>query len=112
MKRIAIRAAAALAALTLAACGGDAGNRNGAPADSTQPAGTQPAPTPQTNAGPQLDTSAQAQFKELPVENRDTVRHLGPGQTYASCMARVRGAPEDERVLLEQTCKRLPDAPK
>ena len=112
MNRNLIRAALAAAALSLAACGDKAGNGN-VPADSTQPAGTQPAPGPQTNAAPQTDQNVPPGFPpEPPVENRDTVHRLSPGQTYASCMARARAGNPDERALLESTCKNLPDAPR
>ncbi|MFL5538364.1 MAG: hypothetical protein ACJ8J0_05200, partial [Longimicrobiaceae bacterium] len=89
MHRNLIRAALAAAALSLAACGGDRAGNGGAAADSTQPAGTQPAPGPQTSAAPQTDQNAPPAFPpDPPVENRDTAHHLGGGQTYASCMAR------------------------
>jgi hypothetical protein len=108
MNRSLIRAAVAAAALALAACGGDKPGSGGAPADSTQPA-----PGPQTNAAPQLDTTGVPPLPpEPPVVNRDTVHRMGPGQTYASCMARARAGNPDERVLLESTCKQLPDAPR
>ncbi|HSU17934.1 hypothetical protein [Longimicrobium sp.] len=114
MNRILSRATAAIAAaLLLAACDVNANGGANAAADSTQPAGTRPAPTPQTNAAPQTGPNTPpAEFTEPPVENRDTVHRMGPAQTYASCIARARAASEDERPLLEQTCKRLPDAPK
>ena len=115
MSRILSRAAAVVAsALLLAAC--DVAKNDGganAPADSTQPAGTRPAPTAQTNAAPQTGTNTPpAEFTEPPVEHRDTVHRMGAAQTFASCMTRARAAGEDERPLLEQTCRQLPDAPK
>lgn len=113
MNRNLIRAALAAAALSLAACGGDRAGGGSAAADSTRPAGTQPAPGPQTGAAPQTDQNVPPPFPpEPPVENRDTVHHLGGGQTYASCMARARAGKPDERPLLEQTCRQLPDAPR
>ena len=112
MNRNLIRAALAAAVLSLAACGGDKAG-GGAAADGTQPAGTQPAPTPQNTAAPQTQQNVPPGFPpEPPVENRDTVHHLGAGQTYASCMARARAGNPDERPLLEQSCRHLPDAPK
>ena len=115
MDRTAPRAALSLAlVLALAACGGD--RRAGgaaAGADSTVPAGTQVAPGAQQNAAPHLDTAGLPAIPpEPPITGRDTVRHLGPGQTYASCMDQAKHAGQDERSLLESTCKRLPDAPK
>jgi hypothetical protein len=114
MNRILARAAAATAAVLLLVACDAAKNDGGAIAgDSTQPAGTRPAPTPQTNAAPQTGTNTPpSEFTEPPVEHRDTVHRMGPAQTYASCIARARAAGEDERPLLEQTCRQLPDAPK
>jgi hypothetical protein len=117
MNRSLFRAALAAAALSLAACtGGDRpASDAGARADSTVPAGTRPAPGPQTDAAPHLDTAGLPQIppeRPEPITGRDTVHHMGAGQTYASCMARARGARPEEQPLIESSCKQLPDAPK
>lgn len=114
MHRIQLRAALCLAAaLCVSACG-EGGRTGGAPAaDSTVPAGTQVAPGAQGNAAPHLDTAGLPAIPpEPPVAGRDTAHHLQAGQTFASCMARAGRAPEDERTLLERSCRSLPDAPK
>ncbi|HYH79993.1 MAG TPA: hypothetical protein VEX86_09345 [Longimicrobium sp.] len=115
MKPSFFRAALVLAALSLAACGGDDAGQGGDDT-ATRPAGEQPAPSAQHQAAPQTGPNTpqgnSAEFVEPPVENRDTVHRAGPGQTYASCMAKARGAGEGERDILEQSCARLPDAPK
>jgi predicted small secreted protein len=112
MKRNLAIAVLAAAALSLAACGDKAGN-GAAAGDSTQAAGSRPAPGPQTTAAPQTEQNVPPAFPpDPPVENRDTAHHLGGGQTYASCMARARAGNPDERGLVEQTCKHLPDTPK
>jgi hypothetical protein len=114
MSRTALRIAMVSAlSLAAAACLDSKPGGGAAAADSTQPAGTQPAPTPQTNAAPQTGPNTPPADSALPpVEHRDTAHHLQPGQTYASCLAKARAANEDERALLEQTCRQLPDAPK
>lgn len=113
MNRTLTRAAVVAAALALAACGDKGGANGGAASDTTQPAGSQPAPTAQAQAAPQTGTNTpQAVQTDPPIEGRDTVRHIGPGQTYASCMAQAKNGRPDERPLLERTCMNLPDAPK
>jgi hypothetical protein len=116
MNRTLFRAALAVAALSLAACGNGDADERGGDSTATQPAGQQPAPTAQNQAAPQTSPNTpqgnNAEFVDPPVENRDTVHRAAPGQTYAACMARANGAAEGERQVLQSTCRNLPDAPK
>ena len=119
MNRFFSSAALLSAALVLAACGkADAAKSGGdsTPAAATAPAGRQPAPTAQDQAAPQHGSNtppaadAEAPPPDLAARTKQT--QLRPGDTYASCIAKVRGGSADERRLLEQSCASLPGAPK
>jgi len=110
MKPIHVRAALVVAALSLAAC--QEGNAGRDP-DATVPAGTQPAPTAQTQAGPQTGPNTpEANAAEAPPAGGTTA--APGGRTYSDCMADAgsRAKTDDERGVLERPCLSLPGAPK
>jgi hypothetical protein len=93
------RSLLAAALVTLAACG-----RGGGDAAETQPAGTQPAPTPQHQAAPHTEPNTpHAAGAQAPPP---------PTLSYDECMVRSRGSTESTRKAAERFCAALPDAPK
>jgi len=110
LKRTYFRAALLVAAVSLAAC--KEGNAGRDP-DATVPAGSQAAPTAQTQAGPQTGpNTAEGNAAEAPPADGST--GTPPGRTYSDCMADAgsKAKSDAERGVLERTCTSLPGAPK
>jgi hypothetical protein len=116
MKR-AIFSLAALAALSLAACGG-----GGDPAPAGQAPGSTPgqAPPADPNAAPPPATGTVPPAEGAPAGTAATEDPMTPTGGYGGgekmqyevCMTQARQAGGDIGKQIETACKRLPDAPK
>lgn len=94
-------------ALSLAAC--QEGNAGRDP-DATEPAGTRPAPTAQTQASPQTGPNTpEANAAEALPEGGSTTQ----GRNYSDCMAEAasKAKSDGEREVMERPCRTLPGAP-
>lgn len=115
---------AAAAALVLCGCRGDAPAAEDAPpaAPAASVPGNVPPPSEAPAASPRADRtttsaepqptaadSAAAKAEDVSPEWKQRSRSM---ESFASCMEKVRGAPEAVRPNLEAACRRLPDAQK
>ena len=107
MIRSSLLVALGLMVVSAAACG-----RGGQADDETQPAGTQPAPTPQEQAAPQTGPNTPQATDAQPMPPPAPTGPVPGARSYATCMADARGKSEGEREVLERTCANLPDAPR
>ena len=99
------------AALSLAACSPDRTEPAGEdeadlpPAEQTTPSGSA---APPTAAPPAAPGAPPGTGQVAPAEGAGT----GERMSYAACMEQARAAEGPVRARIEESCKRLPDAPK
>jgi hypothetical protein len=110
---------AALAALSLAACGGDAPQSDGGAAADASTAATsevpaaQPAavPAPTDPGAPAAPARRQTPEEDSIAEARLYERRVRSMESYASCMKKTQGVEPPIRATLQRACANLPDAP-
>jgi hypothetical protein len=113
----AIRSGVLCAALSLAACRGDAPGEGAEPAASAPAPANRPVTAPAEPLGrvgepppaPTAQDSAAAKAEDVSPEWKQRARSMG---SHARCLEQVAQAPPEGRARLEEACSRIPDAPR